>query len=183
MSAMRSYLFFGLNVVRIISIAALLVVFSSNVLILMKDIRVVEAFQQGGNSTHFTSSTNSTLEYIAGSTVPNQPAGAVWAILNRVLVLVQIVILVFSELDSPKAFFERYFPVLGPEFGLGALGVFQILIGAAVLSHHVDQFALISAFSLFSVGCLNMLLGLVFRNSGRYRRSLYAYRERSEDKA
>jgi len=174
MSAMRTYVFFALNAARIISIIGLLLVLSSNVLVILKDIRAVNAFQQRKQSG------NSTVEYIAGSTVPNQPAGVFWAILNRSLVLIQVIILVFSEVDSPRVFFERFFPVLGPDFGLGALGIFQALIGAAVLSHHVDSFTLISAFFLFSVGCLNILLGLVFRESAKPKRSLSAYRERTK---
>lgn len=55
-------------------------------------------------------------------------------------------------------FFESYFPVLGRSFGVGALGVIQCLLGAAVLSHHVDDFALVSAFLVFSVGCLNIVV-------------------------
>jgi len=174
MSGMRSYVFFALNTARILSIIGLLLVFSSNVLVIIKDIRAVNAFEQGKQPS------NSTSEYITGSTVPNQPAGVFWAILNRLLVLCQVMLLVFSEVESPRVFFERFFPVLGPDFGLGALGIFQTLIGATVLSHHVDEFALISAFFLFSVGCLNMLLGLIFRESSKRKRSLSAYRERTE---
>ena len=48
--------------------------------------------------------------------------------------------------------------MLGTDFGLGPVGLFQACIGAAVLSHHVDDFALVSAFFLFAISCLNMLL-------------------------
>lgn len=84
-----------------------------------------------------------------------------------------------SEVGWPAAFFDRFFPILGSEFGLGALGVIQCLLGAAVLSHHVDKFSLVSAFFLFSVGCLNILLGLIFRERAKRLRSLSA---RDDDK-
>jgi len=60
-----------------------------------------------------------------GSTVPNQPAGVFWAIVNRLLIIFQIIALIFAEVGWPAVFFERYFPVLGRSFGLGALGIFQ----------------------------------------------------------
>ena len=63
----------------------------------------------------------------SNSTVPNQPAGVFWAVLNRLLIIGQVVILFLSEIGWPSAFFERFFPVLGDDFGLGALGVIQCL--------------------------------------------------------
>lgn len=56
--------------------------------------------------------------------------------------------------------------------------LFRISIGAAVLSHHVGTFALVSAFFLFAVGCVNVLLGLAFRGSIKTKRSLTSWRER-----
>ena len=97
------------------------------------------------------------------------------------------------------AFFDRYFPVLGSDFGLGALGIFQCLsvsfstlsplptqgltfpfsfcrISTQILSHHVDDFTLVSAFFLFALGCLNMFLGLIFRESAKAKRSISFWR-------
>lgn len=85
--------------------------------------------------------------------------------------------LILAEIGWPSSFFSHYFPVLGPDFGLGALGIFQGLIGAAILSHHVDDFALVSAFFLFALGCLNMLIGLIFRAGAKHKRSLMAWRD------
>lgn len=50
-----------------------------------------------------------------------------------------------------------------------------------MLSHHVDEFSLVSAFFLFSIACLNMFLGLVFRESAKPRRSLTAWRESNKE--
>ena len=50
-----------------------------------------------------------------------------------------------------------------------------------MLSHHVDEFSLVSAFFLFSVGCVNIFLGLVFRESAKARRSLSAWHDQYKD--
>ena len=49
-------------------------------------------------------------------------------------------------------------------------------IGAAILSHHVGEFTLVTAFFLFSVGCLNMMLGLIFREHAKPKRSVRIWR-------
>ena len=50
-----------------------------------------------------------------------------------------------------------------------------------MLFHHVDEFSLVSAFFLFSVGCLNIFLGLIFRESAKRRRSLTAWHDQYKD--
>ena len=86
--------------------------------------------------------------FARGSSVPNQPAGVFWAVVASLLIICQTIILgrqflllfvyfltaayknlcsLVSEVGWPMAFFDRYFPVLGSEFGLGALGIFQCL--------------------------------------------------------
>ena len=113
------------------------------------------------------------------STVPNQAAGIFWAVVNRVLIILEIVALILSEVGWPMRFFDVYFPVLGSDFGLGPLGIFQALISATILSHHVDDFTLVAAFFLFSLGCLNMFLGL-FRERVKRRRSIMSWREEAK---
>jgi len=178
----RGYVFIGLNIVRALSIIALLLVFSSSIFVMVMDVRAVNQFMAAGNHLGNGTDTGSNFnyDYIEGSTVPNQPAGAFWAVVNRLLIILEVFALILSEIGWPAAFFEHYFPVLGPDFGLGALGIFQGLIGAAILSHHVDEFSLVSAFLLFSFGCLNMFLGLVFRESAKYKRSLTSWRSESK---
>jgi hypothetical protein len=182
--------FLGLNAIRALSIIALILMFASSIVTLVHDIQGVNRFVDAGKSLSSSSSNSTTSasddtmvdgDYIAGTTVPHQPAGAFWAVLNRLLIIFQIVILLLSELGWPSAFFHTFFPVLGADFGLGPLGVIQCLLGAAVLSHHVDTFALVAAFFLFSIGCLNIFVGLIFRGSARPRRSIFAWRERAKD--
>jgi hypothetical protein len=48
-------------------------------------------------------------------------------VLNRLLIIFQVVILFMSEVGWPAIFFDKYFPILGKEFGVGALGLIQCL--------------------------------------------------------
>jgi len=177
----RGYVFIGLNGIRALSIVGLLLVFCSNVVTLAHDIEAVNRFHGSSNSaTGNTTTVDTNSDYIAGSTVPNEPFGVFWAVLNRLLIIGQVLILILSEIGWPSAFFNRFFPVLGDDFGLGALGIIECLIGAAVLSHHVDTFTLVAAFFLFSIGCLNMLVGLIFRQSAKTKRSFTAWRDHAK---
>jgi hypothetical protein len=173
----RAYIFFALNVVRFLSIVSLILVFASSIFVIVTDVEAVNAFQAAKQSGNVTAQDFADCEYIENSTVPNQIGGVFWAVINRLLIIFQVVILFLSEIGWPSAFFDRFFPVLGTGFGLGALGIFQGLIGAAVLSQHVDDFTLVSAFFLFVLGCINMFLGLLFRESAKSRRSITSWRE------
>ncbi|KAI6137108.1 hypothetical protein F5141DRAFT_1209428 [Pisolithus sp. B1] len=178
-SPTTAFLFVALNVVRALSIVALLLVFSSSIVVLVDDIEAVNQFVHGATNT--TSFNSGNADYIPNSTVPNQSAGVFWAVLNRLFIIAQTVILVLSEIGWPAAFFDRFFPVLGRDFGVGALGVMQCLIGASVLSHYVRVFPLVTAFLLFSVGCLNILVGLMFREKVKDKRNILGWRERRKD--
>jgi len=171
-----NYIFIGLNAVRAFSIISLLLVFASSIFVMVTDIQAVNDFQDAKQAGNVTSDATVDCDYIEGSTVPNQAAGVFWAVVNRLLIIFQVIVLILSELNWPAAFFNRFFPVLGRDFGLGALGIFECLIGAAVLSHHVDDFSLVSAFFLFSIGCINMLLGLIFRQKAKEKRSITTWR-------
>jgi len=184
----RVYTFLTLNAIRILTIIALLLVFASNIVTLADDVKAVNRFVAAGGNNNILSTDNSTsstatnttvedYDYILGSTVPNQPAGAFWAVLNRLFIIFQVVVLILSEIGFPSSFFNRYFPILGKSFGLGPLGLIQMLIGAAILSHFVNTFTLVSAFFLFSLGCVNVLVGLIFRESAKSKRSISSWRE------
>ncbi|CAK5270300.1 unnamed protein product [Mycena citricolor] len=177
--------FIGLNGLRVLSIVGLILVFASNVVTLSHDIQAVNHFQSGKASP--SSAANATIvgttstDYIPNSTVADQPLGVFWAVLNRLLLIFQVVILLLSEIGWPAVFFNRFFPILGEDFGLGALGIIQCLVGSAILSHHVDDFSLVAAFFLFAIGCLNMLVGLIFRQSAKSKRSITSWREHAKN--
>jgi len=169
------HVFYGLTAVRVLSVVALLLAFASSIFGIVSDIRAVNKSQRDPPSG------DRACGYIGGSTVPNQPAGVFWAVVNRLFIIFQLVFLLLSEISWPMAFFDRFFPVLGSQFGLGPLGIFQGLIGATILSHHVDKFTLVAAFFLFSVGCLNIALGLIFREHAKPTRSIRLWREGEND--
>jgi hypothetical protein len=196
----RAYTFIGLNIARALSLVALVLVFASSIVVLVHDVQVFNVFintphvSTAGNSTTPGNATtddvnailngtavDSSMDYIPGSTIPNQPAGIFVAVLNRLLIIFQVIVLILSECSWPMKFFNCYFPVLGDKFGTGALGVIQCLIGSSVLSHHVDTFSLVSAFFLFSVGCLNILIGLIWRQNAKSKRSITSFRNKSKE--
>lgn len=130
--------FIGLNIIRALSIIALLLAFSSNVVSLVNDIKAVNRSMTMGRSADdyilcvpllFSLEWTAGLRlwFCRGSTVPNQPAGPLWAVVNRLIIISQTIILVLSEVTFPAVFFDQYFPVLGNAFGLGAIGIFQML--------------------------------------------------------
>jgi len=162
----RAYFFIGLNAIRALSIISMILVFSSSIFVLVTDVQAVNHFMKDASDSDMTD-----CDYIENSTVPNQPAGVFWAVVNRLFIIFQIIALILSEVGWPTTFFNRFFPVLGSDFGLGALGIFQCLIGATILSHHVDDFTLVAAFFLFAIGCLNMFLGLIFREKAKDKRA------------
>lgn len=53
-------------------------------------------------------------------------------------------------------------------------------LGAAILSHHSSEFALVAAFFLFSIGCINILAGLIFRQSAKSKRSITSWRDHAK---
>jgi len=182
MLSSRTIFFFGLNAVRAVGIISLVLVFVSSILVMAHDIIAVNDFLQDAKSSG--TPVDQLLEgcdYIENSTVPNQTGGIFWAVVNQLLIITQVVILVLSECSWPMSAFDRFFPVLGTGFGLGPLGVFECLIGATILSHFVDDFALVTAFFLFSIGCLNILLGLIFGVKAREKRSIRAWRSNDDD--
>jgi len=183
----RAFLFIALNSIRVISIVALLLVFASSVFTLVEDISAWNRFVNAGyrNVVSVNQGLNKTYldignEYALGSTVPNQPGGPFFAALNRLFIIFQTVVLIMAELEYPSKLFDRFFPVLGSEFGLGALGLFEVFIGAAVLSHHVNRFTLGSAFFLFVIGCINaIVVGLCLREKAKSTRSVTSWKDHS----
>lgn len=85
----------GLNAIRALSLISLILVFASTILVMVTNIKAVNAFQASGSN----SSALADCDYIAGSTVPNQPAGVFWAVVASLLIIFQTIIL-FRELFS-----------------------------------------------------------------------------------
>jgi hypothetical protein len=181
----KAWRFIGLNAVRALSLIGLILVFVANILVMVHD---VNAVRSPGSNVHVnvTTGTNAThvnndpvdREYFEGSTVPNTPAGPFWAVLNRILIVIQVILLIFSEIGWPDAFFTRFLPFLSDEHGVGAIGVLECLLGAQVNSHAGAAFPMVAAFFLFSIGCLNIISALIFGKAAKSHRSILSWRER-----
>ncbi|CAE6442430.1 unnamed protein product [Rhizoctonia solani] len=159
---------FGLNVIRVVSIATLAVVTASSIVIMIRDANAIcrEMNTSGVAKANEANQMPSVRRaYIPSSTVPLQPGGPFFAILSRLLVICQCLLIILSELGWPRDLFTKFLPILGPENGVGILGTMQVLLGAVVLSHHIPMFALVPGLLLFAIGCLNVILGLVLRNN------------------
>jgi hypothetical protein len=99
-----------------------------------------------------------------------------------------------SECSWPMAFFDRFFPVLRHEIwswtiwefsnACMCLFLYSFAINLNQISGFQLKFSLITSTtslsflpsSLFALGCLNMLLGLIFRESAKPKRSITSWR-------
>ncbi|TYJ54965.1 hypothetical protein B9479_004377 [Cryptococcus floricola] len=157
--------FIALNVLRALSMIALILVFAANITTMVSDIKAIKN----------PATDDDDCDYIEYSSVPDQTGGAFWSILNRIFILFECILLVMSEIGWPRRLFEYYIPSLGPAYGLGCLGVFQALIGAQVLSHYCDLFPQVSSWILFIVGCLNILAGIFLREKAKQKRLIFSW--------
>ncbi|KAH7335699.1 hypothetical protein B0J17DRAFT_667402 [Rhizoctonia solani] len=168
----------GLNIIRVISVITLALIFASSIVVMVRDANAICREMATPNTPESDNAGNkSRIErtYIPSSTVPLQPGGPFFAILSRLLVVCQCPILILAEIGWPKQFFAKCLPVLSSKHGVGILGTIQVLLSTLTLSHHMPTFALVPAFFLFGMGCLNIVLGLIFRES------IHAYRTREAD--
>ncbi|KAF8668081.1 mfs general substrate transporter [Rhizoctonia solani] len=157
---------FGLNIVRALSIAALILVISSSIVIMVRDANALCReidLRVKSQSNELDRNPNIGQAYMPWSTVPLQPGGGFFAILSRLLIILQCILLILAELGWPHSFFIKFVPILGHEYGVGILGLIQALLSTLILSHRIPTFPLISAFILFAVACLNIIIGLILR--------------------
>ncbi|KAJ9100103.1 hypothetical protein QFC19_005783 [Naganishia cerealis] len=131
--------FIALNIVRFLSIVALCLIFASQIVGAAID---ADAFRQSrdDNITHMSTFQQDNLDcdYFEYSSVPDQPGGIFWAILNRTFILIVVLILLPTELVIPAKkltqFYIDYIPIISPAHGLGILGVIQCWIASTALS-------------------------------------------------
>ncbi len=94
--------------------------------------------------------------------VPTQAGGEFWSISNRIFIIFQCLVLFLSELSLPigiiQRAFELHLPILSENYGLGFLGVVQVIIGCSVLSKYVNKFEQVAGWMLVIVGSLNSIV-------------------------
>ncbi|GHJ85335.1 hypothetical protein NliqN6_1737 [Naganishia liquefaciens] len=136
--------FIVLNVVRFLSIVALILIMVSQMVGASNDAvayRESELPNAVSNTTYL--SIDEDCDYFELTSVPDQPGGIFWAILNRTFIIIVIFILLPTELIIPvkrlTQFYLDYIPVISPSHGLGILGVVQCWIASTVLSKYVQR--------------------------------------------
>ena len=87
---------------------------------------------------------------------------------------------ILAEFGWPDSLFQRVLPILSSDYGVGPIGLLECLLAAQVLSHHVDAFPMVAAFFLFAVGCLNVIVALIFGKAAKTHRSLFSWKNRNE---
>ncbi|GAA5937000.1 hypothetical protein JCM3775_001922 [Rhodotorula graminis] len=121
--------------------------------------------------------------YVGSTSIPRGPGGALFSTLERIfagfillLALVSELPLPFPPLSRPAVLLERFwiafFPPFGNEYGVGVLGAVQVFVGAQVLSHYTTGWVQVSAWLLFLVGILDLLVGLALGSRAKVLRSL-----------
>lgn len=117
--------FVGLNLLRLLSIVASILVLASTLEVMVLD----------GRETAAATKEDATIwddcEYIPGTDVPTHTWGLFWAQLDRAFVMLLCIICVLSDINW-GGYCERGFnyclPVLGSEFGTGPLGAVQMMV-------------------------------------------------------
>ncbi|KDN37142.1 hypothetical protein RSAG8_10351, partial [Rhizoctonia solani AG-8 WAC10335] len=166
----------GLNVIRALSMTTLALVIASSIAVMVRDANAIcREMKTSGRPEINELNSKPSIEpaYIPSSTVPFQPGGPFFAILSRLLIVCQCLILILAELKWPKGLFTKFLPILGPRYSVGIPGTSQVMYVTLILSHHIPKFALVPAILLFAMGCLNIILGPVFREN------IHLYRARA----
>lgn len=67
----------------------------------------------------------------------SRTGGLAFIVIERFITIFVLVFLLISEMAPPRvsAWYQRHFPPLGPDHGVGWLGILMVWIGAACLSH------------------------------------------------
>ncbi|PWN37008.1 uncharacterized protein FA14DRAFT_176310 [Meira miltonrushii] len=170
MLPVKGIIFIGLNVLRTISMIALILVFSSTILLMVNDSNTYYRLR----NQDLLQTSQDECDYYPESDVPTTTWGMFWIQLDRFWILCLCITCFFSEfgIKFTSMFFHKYIPILGPSFGTMPLGVIQVIISSSLLSHYVKGFTLATPWLLFFVGLLNTAAGIGFGYRGKLRRSL-----------
>ncbi|GAA5912835.1 hypothetical protein JCM8208_006440 [Rhodotorula glutinis] len=121
--------------------------------------------------------------YVGSTSIPKGPGGALFSTLERIFAAFILLFALVSELPFPfpplsrpavllERFWIAFFPPFGNEYGVGVLGAVQVFVGAQVLSHYTTGWVQVSAWLLFLVGILDLLVGLALGSRVKVLRSL-----------
>ncbi|OWZ55515.1 hypothetical protein J010_01599 [Cryptococcus neoformans] len=94
------------------------------------------------------------------SGIPRQAGGICFAIISRLVVACTLVLLILGQLGWPEMFLYTWTPCLGPQSTPVWLGLAQAIVGIENLRVYSKSVVLISAWGLFLIGLLNIILGV-----------------------
>jgi hypothetical protein len=75
--------------------------------------------------------------------------------------MVQLLVLIWSEIGIPARFFSQWIPVLDNDSSLLALGIFEGAIAIGFLSQFLEPFPLAAGFILLIAGILNISVCMI----------------------
>jgi len=173
-----------ITIIRIVGIVAMLLVISAEVWEMVRNIQGYAADVKLRHDEEASAVlTNSTIlrpdlcGYVMSTTVPDHAGGIFFSTFFRFLNVIVLFFLLVSEISLPIPaiynFYLRNFPPLSEDASLGFLGAAMMWIATSVLSADVANFAMTSAWILFIMGFLNVLLGVIAGSSARETRSVF----------
>lgn len=187
--------FIFVSIVRLISIVAILFMLAMEIYLIAINVKTVHksspSDDPAGSGNHDSGSTKQALNqtdilslseisastscgYINGTNVPTTFGGILFFVLGQICNMIILILCLLSELSFPPLpqLFQNFFPPLGQSFGVGILGGLEVYIACTLLSHHINTTSRASAWMLFIIGLINILLGFIFGRRIRSKRSL-----------
>ncbi|SJX60923.1 uncharacterized protein SRS1_12149 [Sporisorium reilianum f. sp. reilianum] len=165
-----------LNTIRILTITSCILVTASTIRTLVH------------NFQHYPAPLPSTsTAYYPSTDIPTSFLGVFWSTLHHISLTLVLLTVVLSELSLPVPLLHRLFkntlPFLGPNWGLGFLGVLLVLVAADGLSRAgTGAFAQASGWTLAVMGVINVGAGVVWRAKAKVVRSPMAWKREVAEK-
>ncbi|ODO07431.1 hypothetical protein L198_01010 [Cryptococcus wingfieldii CBS 7118] len=101
------------------------------------------------------------------SSIPDQPGGITFTIISRLMMAIVLGLLLCGQSGWPEMFLYKYVPWLGPQSTPIWLGLVEVVVAIENLRVYAKSVVLISAWGLFAVGLFNLLIGAVLLYLGR----------------
>ncbi|OCF45280.1 hypothetical protein I317_00802 [Kwoniella heveanensis CBS 569] len=101
------------------------------------------------------------------SSIPRQMGGMLFTVLSRLVMGLTLALLLLGQIGWPEMFLYRWVPWLGPQSTPIWLGLVQSIIAIENLRLYASPVVLLPAWGLFAIGLVNILLGAILLYLGR----------------
>ncbi|TYJ55860.1 hypothetical protein B9479_003383 [Cryptococcus floricola] len=101
------------------------------------------------------------------SSIPDQPGGITFTIISRLMMVIVLGLLLCGQSGWPEMFLYKYVPWLGPQSTPIWLGLVEVVVAIENLRVYAKSVVLIPAWGLFAIGLFNLLIGAVLLYLGR----------------